>query len=131
MVLTFILVCFCNAALQRVSCPSVSRTHQTSIPVLLQRDLSQLVAHSGVSAWQEWCSLERALGPNTMQLLSKVPKNSPCTPRNIIIQPDVCEMRVVVCGSGLFQQEADFFLEEFARSVLQACRATSPSGAPR
>jgi len=33
----------------------------------------------GVSAWREWCSLERALGPNTMQWLSKVPKQKRCT----------------------------------------------------
>ena len=58
----------------------------------------------GVSAWREWCSLERTEGPNTLQWLSKVPNNSHSTPHNMKIQPSVSEQTVVVFGSVLFQR---------------------------
>ena len=83
----------------------------------------------GVSAWREWCSLERAPGLIAMQWLSKVPNNinSHSTPHSMKIQPSVSE----TTGSGIFQREADIFLEQFVGSLLQACRAALPSGAPQ
>ena len=72
----------------------------------------------GVSAWREWCSLERALGPNTMQWLSKVPKQKRSTQYKMKIPGSVTQQKLFLC---LVQVYATGKLISFTKNALEVC----------